>query len=109
MHLLRDEIGLAGGVDPDCRRPFPWDETAWDHNLLGHYRRMITLRRKYTALHQGAFIPLTADGDVYAYGRGRGKSSIVTVLPAAIVAEWRANSSSLIRRAAAARTNYRLA
>ena len=26
-----DEIGLAGGNDPDCRRAFPWDETRWDH------------------------------------------------------------------------------
>jgi cyclomaltodextrinase len=30
-----DEIGLAGGPDPDCRRAFLWDEPeTWDRDLL---------------------------------------------------------------------------
>src|SRR5262249_35908155 len=25
-----DEVGVEGGIDPDNRRAFPWDETRWD-------------------------------------------------------------------------------
>ena len=28
-----DEVGMAGGHDPDCRRAFPWDEARWDRGV----------------------------------------------------------------------------
>ena len=31
-----DEIGMTGGYDPDCRKGFIWDETAWDAELRRH-------------------------------------------------------------------------
>ena len=33
-----DEIGMAGGHDPDCRGAFPTDEAAWDHELRAYVR-----------------------------------------------------------------------
>jgi alpha-glucosidase len=39
-----DEIGLEGHGDPDCRRPFPWDESRWNQELLTHYKTLITLK-----------------------------------------------------------------
>jgi cyclomaltodextrinase / maltogenic alpha-amylase / neopullulanase len=39
-----DEIGLAGGADPDNRRAFPWDERHWDRELLEWTRQALALR-----------------------------------------------------------------
>jgi alpha-glucosidase len=75
-----DEIGLAGSTDPDCRRTFPWDETTWDHDLLNHYQKLITLRKTSNALQEGGFLSLYAEGDVYAYARLLKNQSIITVL-----------------------------
>jgi len=64
-----DEIGLEGGGDPDCRRPFPWDERRWDHELLTTVRRLARVRRRAPPLARGALVPLLAAGDVYAFAR----------------------------------------
>ncbi|HEX7022768.1 MAG TPA: alpha-amylase family glycosyl hydrolase, partial [Trueperaceae bacterium] len=75
-----DEVGLAGEEDPDCRRAFPWDEAAWDRDLLVHYRRLIALRRSSMALQQGAFIELHARRDVYAFARQLAGETVVVVV-----------------------------
>jgi neopullulanase len=48
-----DEIGLEGGLDPDCRRSFPWDESRWDGALLGTMRRLFALRHAEPLLRHG--------------------------------------------------------
>jgi len=48
-----DEIGLEGGLDPDCRRSFPWDESRWDGALLDATRRLFALRRAERLLRRG--------------------------------------------------------
>lgn len=63
------EIGMAGGPDPDCRRAFPWDEAAWDKELLAWVKRAIALRHAHPALRRGRFEPLYATDDVCAFGR----------------------------------------
>jgi neopullulanase len=45
-----DEVGVEGGIDPDSRRSFPWDEGCWDHDLLGAMREAFALRRSEPAL-----------------------------------------------------------
>lgn len=50
-----DEIGLPGGKDPDSRRAFPWDRSAWNHELREHVARLIELRRSSSALRRGTF------------------------------------------------------
>jgi alpha-glucosidase len=75
-----DEVGLEGGDDPDCRRTFPWEETLWNHDLRQHYQNLIALRKDAKVLQEGAFVPLYAEGDVYAYARVLQNQSVITVL-----------------------------
>lgn len=49
-----DEVGLSGGVDPDCRRCMEWDASLQDRDLFEFYRRLIALRRSSEALRTGA-------------------------------------------------------
>ncbi len=75
-----DEVGLAGGNDPDCRRTFPWNESDWNQDLLAHYKKLIALRKTSSALQEGSFLALYARGDVYAYARVLKNQSVITVL-----------------------------
>ena len=63
------EIGMTGGPDPDCRRAFPWDETAWDRELLATVQRAIALRQARPALRRGQFERFYASDDVCTFGR----------------------------------------
>lgn len=64
-----DEVGLAGGPDPDCRRSMPWDEAQWDRDLRAWFQAAISLRKAHVALRRGEFLPLLAREDVYAFAR----------------------------------------
>ncbi|HEY8869415.1 MAG TPA: glycoside hydrolase family 13 protein [Candidatus Limnocylindrales bacterium] len=48
-----DEIGLAGGLDPDSRRAFPWNPARWDEELLASTRRLFALRHAEPLLRRG--------------------------------------------------------
>ena len=78
-----DEIGLAGGHDPDNRRAFPWyDKHAWDHDLLHEIQRLIRLRNQYPSLRRGTFDFLHAAGEVAAYVRKLDGEAVVVVINA---------------------------
>jgi glycosidase len=63
-----DEIGLAGGGDPDNRRQMPWDGlTPHQTWLRDQVRALIRLRRDHEALRRGARRTLHAEGDLYVY------------------------------------------
>ncbi|MBK9304347.1 MAG: glycoside hydrolase family 13 protein [bacterium] len=81
-----DEIGLAGGHDPHCRGAFPWDETAWDHELHAHVRRCAALRRDHPALRRGTYHRLYAQDGVYGFARRLGDETLLVVLNAATAA-----------------------
>ncbi|MCY0990244.1 alpha-amylase family glycosyl hydrolase [Nannocystis sp. ILAH1] len=78
-----DEVGLAGGQDPDCRRVMP----AWDGlsppqaQLLATARRLGTLRRCSPALLRGSRRAVTVTGDTYAFERATpaGERALVLV------------------------------
>ncbi len=74
-----DEIGLEGEGDPDCRRPFPWDERRWDQPLLDTYRRLAHLRRRAPPLARGDLRTLVAEGDVHAFARVLDQQVVVVV------------------------------
>lgn len=74
-----DEIGLEGEGDPDCRRPFPWDERRWDQHLLHTYRRLAHLRRRAPPLARGDLRTLVAEGNVYAFARVLDQQVVVVV------------------------------
>lgn len=77
-----DEVGLAGGNDPDCRRGFP-AEARWDRDLLGCHRQLIALRHQYPALQTGEYRVLHAEGLTYVFARvlpqGAGESVLVAI------------------------------
>jgi cyclomaltodextrinase / maltogenic alpha-amylase / neopullulanase len=73
------EIGLGGGLDPDSRRAFPWDESRWDHELLTTYRELIALRAATPALRSAPYETVHAAGLVYAARRGGGDGAVYVV------------------------------
>ncbi len=75
-----DEIGMAGGRDPDCRGAFPWEQSRWRHDLRAFVQRCIALRRAHPALRTGAFVPLVADAGVYAFLRRHDDEEMVVAL-----------------------------
>ncbi|GIV88588.1 MAG: alpha-glycosidase [Chloroflexus sp.] len=74
-----DEIGLAGGGDPDCRRTMPWDETQWDHDLRAFVRRLVHLRRSAPALRWGGFQQLYAQGETIVFQREAPEERLIVV------------------------------
>lgn len=74
-----DEIGLAGGGDPDCRRTMPWDEAEWDHDLRAFVRRLAHLRRSAPALRWGGFQQLYAQGETIAFQREAPEERLIVV------------------------------
>ncbi|MEB3273159.1 MAG: glycoside hydrolase family 13 protein [Prochlorothrix sp.] len=63
-----DEVGLAGGHDPDCRRAFP-APAQWDQDLRAIYQQIIQIRQQCPALQTGRYHVLYAEGLVYSFGR----------------------------------------
>lgn len=63
-----DEIGLAGGLDPDCRRSFP-KEHQWDLDVLDYHKKLINLRRYCPALCTGEYKFIFANKYVYVFAR----------------------------------------
>ncbi|NER84223.1 MAG: glycoside hydrolase family 13 protein, partial [Leptolyngbya sp. SIO1D8] len=63
-----DEVGLDGGLDPDCRWVFP--ETAdWNQTLLKHHKELIAIRHRHAALRTGKYQPRIAQGQLYGFER----------------------------------------
>ncbi len=77
-----DEVGIEGGLDPDCRRAFPVDEAAWDRDLRAFVRGVIALRRASPVLRSGAFAPAGAHGDAAAYVRSDAHEALVIAINA---------------------------
>jgi len=74
-----DEIGLTGSGDPDCRRPMPWDESAWDHDLRTFVQQLVRLRRSAPALRWGGFQQLYAYGETIAFQREAPEQRLIIV------------------------------
>ncbi|MBD3178689.1 MAG: hypothetical protein GF417_03305, partial [Candidatus Latescibacteria bacterium] len=77
-----DEVGLRGGKDPDCRRPFPW---GWKDNprrskIHDFYTRVISIRHDHPALRTGSFTTLLTEGKLYAFLREQDDDRVVVVI-----------------------------
>jgi neopullulanase len=48
-----DELGMEGGLDPDCRRSYPADPGAGDRELRSFVRSLVAARREHVALRRG--------------------------------------------------------
>lgn len=77
-----DEIGLAGGNDPDCRRSFPWDEGRWDRDLLRDVTALLRLRADEPALRGDDVAILASAGAAVAYERSLGDRRLLVVVNA---------------------------
>jgi cyclomaltodextrinase len=77
-----DEVGLKGGKDPDNRRTFPWNWSLSDNRKGIHefYRKIVTIRHRYSALRTGRFQTLLTNGRTYAFLREDERDRIVVVL-----------------------------
>lgn len=74
-----DEVGLPGGLDPDCRRGFPKKED-WDEDLLQMHKDLIALRHAHPALRVGEYKTLAAEGDCYVFSRILEKAMVVVAI-----------------------------
>ncbi len=77
-----DEIGLEGGKDPDSRRAFVWNESAWDSELRSFVRRLIACRKDSPVLRRGDFRRLLLDEEsgTVAFARSLGESAAVLAM-----------------------------
>ncbi len=75
-----DEIGLAGGKDPDNRRSFPWEQSRWNQSLLEFFKEAINLRHEHPALRRGSFDQLYAQDGVYVFGRADTQEKLLVAL-----------------------------
>lgn len=68
-----DEIGLAGGGDPDNRRTMPWSDAELNphqRELRDRVRALARMRARTRALTRGARTTLSADADTWVYRMG---------------------------------------
>jgi len=75
-----DEIGLAGGNDPECRAAFPWDETAWEPGLRDTFRTLLHLRSTEPVLRDGPMTLVGAAASAAAFERGSGAARFVVAV-----------------------------
>ena len=77
-----DEIGMMGGHDPDCRRPFDW-KYIYDENKINlreYYKKLIEIRKNNSCLRSGSFNKIIANEMVYGYLRSDDHNSIIVVI-----------------------------
>jgi len=78
-----DEIGLYGRHDPECRQPFPWDESKWNHELHDFVKALIALRKAHPALRgAGSYKRLYSVDNIYAFKRETQNETIIVAMNA---------------------------
>jgi len=79
-----DEIGMEGGKDPDCRRPFDWryEKDPRKKALREFYGLLGKFRRDHDVLKHGEFVSVLAQGRVYGYARRLGDQVVLVLLNA---------------------------
>lgn len=76
-----DEIGLAGGGDPDNRRPMPWDALSPAQEALrARVAALARLRTAHPALWRGRRIALGAGQDTLVYAKVGGGEVLYVAL-----------------------------
>ncbi|NES80996.1 MAG: glycoside hydrolase family 13 protein [Moorea sp. SIO2B7] len=74
-----DEVGLPGGLDPDCRRSFP-QETDWELDVLSYHKKLIALRHQYPALRTGDYQILSRAQNGYVFARVLDAEEIIVAI-----------------------------
>lgn len=96
MVFAGDELGETGQWGEDSRTPFPWQERDdWDHEFLGAYRALLTLRRDSVALAEGGLRWLHVDDDVVVFAREHPKESMLIAVARNAVTDLHLDTSGL--------------
>jgi glycosidase len=76
-----DEIGIAGGPEPDCRRAFPWHRPdTWRRDVQEMVRALARARCTSPALRRGDFYLVWQGQDAFAFlRRFEGRQALVVV------------------------------
>jgi glycosidase len=77
-----DEVGLAGGGDPDNRRMMPWDDGALNAHQLtlrSRVRALARLRGQNPVLGRGTRTTLSSSADTWVYRMGACGTGFVDV------------------------------
>lgn len=78
-----DEIGMEGGLDPDCRRGMVWEKSKWDNDLFETAKKYIALRKKYHVLRRpGGYARLHAQDQIYVFARQLEGETLIVALNA---------------------------
>lgn len=76
-----DEIGLAGGGDPDNRRFMQWSGLSADQTWLkGRVAKLGQLRKAYAALRRGTRTSLGATSDTWLYSMSDGTQTLYVAI-----------------------------
>jgi cyclomaltodextrinase len=77
-----DEIGMTGAADPDNRRPMRFEPNlnTYEREMFRKVSQLVKIRRTYSALRYGDFLPLLADDQTYAFLRSDPNGRILVVL-----------------------------
>lgn len=78
-----DEIGMDGGMDPECRKCMEWNKEKQDHDLFQHIKTLIALRKRHKAFGgHGSFqfIETSEDQNYIAYVKTYEKETIFIAL-----------------------------
>jgi glycosidase len=74
-----DEIGLDGGKDPWCRKPFPWDEEFWNMDVFEYYKSLIKLRKEHEAVRYGEYEVIKKKLGALVYRRFTESDEIIVI------------------------------
>lgn len=79
-----DEVGIAGGMDPDCRRTMIWDPAKQDQTLFDFYKQIVHLRKAHAALRDGDFRFISVDHkrNLIAYERKKDQEHFIIAMNA---------------------------
>jgi neopullulanase len=85
-----DEIGMAGGLDPDNRRAYPTGPEPGDRALRGFVRSALAMRREHVALRRGsATVAGVGEQAVAILREADGRMAVVAVNPGSIATRIR--------------------
>ena len=74
-----EEVGLGDATSQEKRQPMPWNPDAWDMELRTFYQKLISLRKNSSALSEGGFQVLLAEGNRLAFLRDSEKELLISV------------------------------